>query len=82
MTRSSDELAKIQQGMFGCSAEAIQADVNRCDSAGAYVMSVLSDAQELIALGRGAQAERLLNRAKYVTDEFLVDRRHVIGTVL
>jgi hypothetical protein len=82
METNMTDLAKIQQGMFGCSAEAIQADVNRCDSAGAYVLSTLSDAQELIAFGRGAQAERLINRAKYVTDEFLVDRRPVIGTVL
>lgn len=68
---SARKLAEIQAGMFGTTSNEIDREVSRY-GAQALLLSYLSDAQELVALGRGArEAERLMNRAKYIADTHL-----------
>jgi len=71
----AQERAERERSMFGdrCTSTVLDADV-RSVGAKRLVMSLMSDAQELIALGRDyhlQDASDLMNRAKYVTDTYL-----------
>ena len=60
--------------MFGCSVDTMREWIGRSityEIAGRdmFVASILSDAQELIAMGATEQARQLINRAKWVLFE-------------
>lgn len=63
-----------QVAMFGWTTEELDQQVER-DGAVETLLSFLSDAQELIEVGRGAsgreQARLLINRAKYIADSHM-----------
>lgn len=61
-------LLKRQLSMFGCYEQDIREGCH--DRPSMYVLSVLSDAQELIALGEKERARQLINRAKFVIHEY------------
>lgn len=64
--------------MFGCNIEDFRRSINDSltvkHNAGGYpmvAMSILSDSQELLALGRADQARQEINKAKWVIQEYL-----------
>lgn len=56
--------------MFGCSAESLERQFKCQYNINMYVAGLLSDAQELIAMGRTEQANQIINQVKYYFFEF------------
>jgi len=59
--------------VFGCTEEALVEAFNSKPSfisKEMMVTSMLSDAQELMAQFRGEEARQMINRAKYIINEF------------
>jgi hypothetical protein len=63
--------------MLGCSAEALERHFKSQYNINMYVAGLLSDAQELIAMGRTEQANQIINQVKYYFFEFTNTRDEV-----
>lgn len=74
-----DTKEQRDQQMFGCSGDAILAElkgpVGALMGPEMFAMSILSDAQEMIAQGQGEKARQFINRAKLVLDDTLRAKR-------
>ena len=71
MATTNQSIAQEQQQVacYGMTVEQVEANVEfnlKFNDAPMLVASMLSDAQEMIAMGASESARQLLNRAKYV----------------
>ena len=58
--------------MYGCYAEDIDAELEECmGSKEMYAMSILSDAQHVLAHGDAETARQFMNKAKYVISKVM-----------
>lgn len=61
--------------MFGCPREAVDAELaGYFGPKEMYAMSILSDAQEVLARGDAETARQWMNKAKYVMSQILVEK--------
>ena len=67
-----------ERQMFGCTVDQLKTAINQALSQPASLaISLLSDAQELQAMGREAEANQAINRAKLVIDTYCVEKDEV-----
>jgi len=67
--------------MYGCPVSELQDAIKDANSplmggGGMLAMSLLSDAQELLAMGASDRSRQMINCAKYVINNTLVDIRN------
>jgi hypothetical protein len=63
--------------MFGCPAESVERQFKSQYNINMYVAGLLSDAQELVAMGKTEQANQIINQVKYYFFEFTDTRNQV-----
>lgn len=63
--------------MFGCTTEMLEVQFSRQYNINMYLAGILSDAQELIAMGRSEQANQVLNQVKHYFFEHTDTRNNV-----
>ena len=72
-------MTEFEQKCYGMSQEAIRTEymeglTARISGLEMVVMGILSDAQELLAMGRGEDARKQMNVAKYILGEMMEAR--------
>jgi hypothetical protein len=70
---------EVEKSIYGCTIEDLRRSLSNSIAvkldAGGYpmvAMSILSDAQELMAMGRAEDARKEINKAKWVITEYLM----------
>lgn len=63
--------------MFGCSEAALNKQFESQYNINMYLAGLLSDAQELVAMGKTEQANQILNQVKYYFFDFTDTRNQV-----
>lgn len=63
--------------MFGCTVESVESSFNTAYNINMRLAGMLSDAQELIAMGKQEQANQVINQVKHYFFEFTNTRNQV-----
>jgi hypothetical protein len=63
--------------MFGTSVSVVEANIENAHNVNMRMAGMLSDAQELISMGKTEQANQILNRVKYYFFEYTDTRNSV-----
>ena len=63
--------------MLGCPSDMLEQQFKRQYNINMYMAGLLSDAQELLAMGKTEQANQILNQVKYYFFEFTDTRNEV-----
>lgn len=63
--------------MFGCTEEMLETQFKRQYNINMYLAGLLSDAQELVAMGKTEQANQILNQVKHYFFEHTDTRNEV-----
>jgi hypothetical protein len=76
MTNKGTKMTEFEQNCYGMSADDIRDEymhslTGKLSGQEMVVMSILSDAQELMAMGRTESARKLMNIAKFILGEML-----------
>jgi hypothetical protein len=66
-----------QIDFYGCTEEVLVDKFKRAYNINMYVAGLLSDAQELLQMGKTEQANQLINQAKYYFFEYTDTRNEV-----
>jgi hypothetical protein len=70
-------MSNYENKMFGSSVESVEANFRTAYNINMRLAGMLSDAQELIAMGNTEQANQILNRVKYYFFEYTDTRNSV-----
>ena len=78
-TEQLEEMKARELRMFGCEQEKIREMAEKSLSTTMMVLGMMSDAQELMHMGRIEDARQTLNRAKFVTHVYLRNREKQVA---
>jgi hypothetical protein len=70
-------MSNYENKMFGTSVESVEADFRTAYNINMRLAGMLSDAQELIAMGNTEQANQVINQVKHYFFEF-TDTRNAV----
>jgi len=82
MTNKGADMTEFESKCYGMSAADIREEymngiTARCSGLEMVVMGVLSDAQELLAMGRQESARKQMNIAKFILSEMMEAKERV-----